>query len=225
LSHTDSDKFNSAVLYSVSAHEYSILAVAANYEENTAEWTVGLSLGDAEGARVVQMPRDHPTYELLAKDLCIKQYGMQYMRARRNVILVSQANASDANRVGLSYKYSTPRWDPWKPVTPFQWICGESNNPHCDIDSVLRGPSWNVAAGDPVDYCLSEKAAEQCQVYFHFPVMVAVIIANLIKVICLWLAGREHKDAALVTIGDAIASFLKIPDQMTGNMSRREGGL
>jgi hypothetical protein len=61
---------------------------------------------------------------------------------------------------------------------------------------------------------------EICRLQFSFPIALAVILSNFVRVVCMavtLLGYKQHK--ALVTIGDAIASFLDEPDTETQKLS------
>lgn len=65
------------------------------------------------------------------------------------------------------------------------------------------------------DYCLSERVDEKCQLYFNPPICLVVILCNVVKVICMFLTIHGNKKRILLTIGDAISSFLSRPDITT----------
>lgn len=66
-----------------------------------------------------------------------------------------------------------------------------------------------------IDYCLSKRAGEDCKLQFSLTIMVVVIICNLIKTICMSIIVWKQDPEPLVTLGDAIASFLDRPDVST----------
>lgn len=66
-----------------------------------------------------------------------------------------------------------------------------------------------------VQYCLAEKTAEKCSLQYSFPLAVVVIVANLAKAILIYLVAYRLRDDPLLTLGDAIASFLWNPDPST----------
>lgn len=68
-----------------------------------------------------------------------------------------------------------------------------------------------------VKTCLSEKIEESCQLFVNIPICVIVIICNIIKLVCMFLATQEDRYEVLITIGDAITSFLQRPDPTTAN--------
>ncbi|KIK55861.1 hypothetical protein GYMLUDRAFT_133161, partial [Collybiopsis luxurians FD-317 M1] len=69
-----------------------------------------------------------------------------------------------------------------------------------------------------VNYCISHPVVPRCQLEFNLPLLVIVIVFNIVKVICMALATGRNNDKPLVTIGDAIASFIDDPDPHTKDM-------
>ena len=66
-----------------------------------------------------------------------------------------------------------------------------------------------------IGYCLSKTVAEHCKLQFSVTIMIVVIICNTIKTVCMTtIAWKQHPEP-LVTLGDAIASFLDRPDVTT----------
>ena len=66
-----------------------------------------------------------------------------------------------------------------------------------------------------LEYCLSRPIEEHCKLQFSLAIMIVVITCNLIKTICMsWMAWKRDPEP-LVTIGDAIASFVNRPDVTT----------
>lgn len=66
-----------------------------------------------------------------------------------------------------------------------------------------------------VDGCLSVKVEEHCQLLFSPLFSIVVIITNLIKVVCIVFIAFYEREPRLLTIGDAITSFLSNPDPIT----------
>ncbi|KAL4893339.1 hypothetical protein BDV59DRAFT_178049 [Aspergillus ambiguus] len=67
----------------------------------------------------------------------------------------------------------------------------------------------------PIDHCLALPARERCQVIFSPIFSLVVICCNAIKLLCIILTARDSRDELLLTVGDAIASFLTRPDPAT----------
>ena len=99
---------------------------------------------------------------------------------------------------------------------------------HCDPSGVINNPQdWLI--GDTeyeflvdspynetrIQYCLSKRVEEHCKLQFSLVVMIVVIICNLMKTICMSTIAWKQDPEPLVTLGDAIASFLDLPDVTT----------
>jgi len=116
----------------------------------------------------------------------------------------------------------------------------ESNPPPEQMWSYLNTTSWVASAGkinvstectplknlandfdaDPlreikVDHCLSIRTSEECRLFYHLPIALVMIICNLIKIVCIWLLLRIDRHDLILTMGDAISSFLQRPDPTT----------
>jgi hypothetical protein len=87
----------------------------------------------------------------------------------------------------------------------------------CDVAKVLENPDKFAVRGYPIDYCLSREWPEKCKVQFSLIILCVVIAGNCIKATCM-LATLYVDIEGLVTIGDAISSFLKTPDETTVGM-------
>jgi hypothetical protein len=72
----------------------------------------------------------------------------------------------------------------------------------------------------PVDYCLSERAEEHCKLQFVPAIAILVTILNLCKAILIFYVafGTTSTEEPLLTMGDAVASFLEEEDHTTKDM-------
>ncbi|OJJ34834.1 hypothetical protein ASPWEDRAFT_39931 [Aspergillus wentii DTO 134E9] len=68
------------------------------------------------------------------------------------------------------------------------------------------------------DGCLSLEADQYCQLFFSLPLALVVIGCNVIKVLCIFFAARIERAETLLTVGDAVSSFLTKPDLTTKGM-------
>ncbi|OAL46160.1 hypothetical protein IQ07DRAFT_198771 [Pyrenochaeta sp. DS3sAY3a] len=98
----------------------------------------------------------------------------------------------------------------------FGWALLETNN-------VSDNQEWhleNSGFGDlnltgPYSYCISEIKQPRCEVQFSLLIMAIVIISNCIKLFLIIFILTRLNEETLVTIGDAIQSFLQSPDPTT----------
>lgn len=89
---------------------------------------------------------------------------------------------------------------------------------YCDLKNALkRADNWETFSYS-VDYCLSEPMEEFCRLEFSMTIMIVIVVCNLIKTICMVLTVWKQKTPPLATIGDAIASFVEVPDRTTKGM-------
>jgi hypothetical protein len=66
-----------------------------------------------------------------------------------------------------------------------------------------------------ISHCLVVEADEKCRLQFSPAITLIVIVCSAIKVACLFLAAQCDQDEVLLTIGDALSSFLSRPDETT----------
>jgi hypothetical protein len=88
----------------------------------------------------------------------------------------------------------------------------------CHIQVVPTG-------GDLADYmlldlqsCLVQKVEEHCSIRYSLPLAIIVTLFNATKVILLWTVALRLLTTPLITIGDAVSSFLEHPDTTTLDM-------
>ena len=76
--------------------------------------------------------------------------------------------------------------------------------------STAEDPS--IFDGTRIQYCLSKGVKEHCKLQCSLVIMIVVIVCNLVKTICMSIIAWKQDPEPLVTLGDAIASFLDRPD-------------
>ncbi|KKZ66920.1 hypothetical protein EMCG_07416 [[Emmonsia] crescens] len=63
-----------------------------------------------------------------------------------------------------------------------------------------------------IEGCLSEKKPESCQLMFSFLIAIIVLGLNIVNIVCIFVTAHDTRADVLLTIGDAISSFLSQPD-------------
>ena len=117
---------------------------------------------------------------------------------------------------------------------PYIWICYnyQKDTPKhypgiwCDPKSMIQKKqdmNWTISGYTnneeyTIQYCLSQPVFERCKVQFGLPIMLTVVGCNLIKCICMVLTLWWQRSPPLVTLGDAIESFLQEVDPSTKDM-------
>jgi len=92
----------------------------------------------------------------------------------------------------------------------YAWQC-----PSGDVNEYTRSSGgWKPFGGSAVE-CWAEKIAESCTLNFSLTLGLIVVTCNATKFICMAMTIWRHREPALITIGDAIQSFLDRPDETT----------
>ena len=170
-------------------------------------------------------------WDNLTNEACIKVYMQDYVTGNTNVLAVTSAlndSSSIVNTTYPAYVYrSVYRWDDTTP-----WICGDntydSHSYTCDTSAVLaEAADWtiNMFKGHdghlwavPIQYCLSQPVEEHCTLQFSLWIITIVIMCNITKLACMLMLLFRQQAKPLVTLGDAVESFLETPDPTTENM-------
>lgn len=102
------------------------------------------------------------------------------------------------------------------------WMCSIPTVPDdnlCQNFQTVQDPrDWSIGqapTATPVQYCLSQPVQEHCKLQFSLAIMIVLISCNLVKAICMGFIAWKRDAEPLVTLGDAIKSFLNQPDPTT----------
>ena len=95
---------------------------------------------------------------------------------------------------------------------PYDWICGYDK--YCDAQKKASEPTWTLRDNE-IDYCLVRYAPQRCALDLSVHLMITVIICNGVKLICFMCCLTLRDFEPLVTVGDAIVSFMERPDPTT----------
>ncbi|KAJ5208178.1 hypothetical protein N7449_002557 [Penicillium cf. viridicatum] len=84
----------------------------------------------------------------------------------------------------------------------------------CDDTSMNESKTYSV------DGCLVIKPEDRCQLLYSPPICIIIALATFLKVVAMFLAARigRHRSPPLLTVGDAVASFMERPDRTTEGM-------
>ncbi|KAL5384274.1 hypothetical protein DPSP01_005420 [Paraphaeosphaeria sporulosa] len=164
-----------------------------------------------------QIQKNASAWERLSNSDCIQAYSNVFLTGRRNVVLIS----SEKNTTNSVLDYGISELDNGGMDNNW-WICSkvqDGGNVKCQPDDLkAKADNWTVW-GYPIDYCLSEKIEDVCEVEFSMDIMVVVIIFNIIKVIAMtWVLLRYNAEDILTTVGDSVSSFLEREDVTTRGM-------
>ena len=154
---------------------------------------------------------------------CAKTYNTDFVSNRGNVFLITKHSSNTTyNNTILAMHISDPRTR-----LPNHWLCSHDLNPlsedWCGSDkpttNLTSGFSWRVkleTVGEvEIAGCKSEVTDEKCKVQFSLDIMIVVICCNLVKACSMIMAVFRSREPTLVTLGDAVDSFLRVPDPTT----------
>lgn len=223
--------WNSAVFSTLASQEYIVFAASPallDVAPGRLNWSAPVpatlyteEIVD-ESNYTLQRFRNASSWDELSNDACIKAYGQEFVSARGDLVAITQdlnLNASVPIEAITSSIFG---------LQPYVWIC-RGLDP-CNINSILaQSATWTISAyaggGSAylgyeytVQYCLSKPVEERCRVQFSIPIMIIVIGCNFLKASCMFLTLWLQKSQPLVTLGDAIDSFLKRVDPSTESM-------
>lgn len=201
--------YNSAVFSTLASQEYSAVAVVPEVIHGGAvDWsTPGL-----------QGFNNSSSWTKLDNTACIKAYAQPFVSAYGDLLLISSSLSLNASNSAVLVVDNGNQ-------QTLEWMC--SNGPPCNINILLSSANNWIINGFPepagyqefaVQYCLSEPKEEHCQMQFSVAIMGIVIVCNLMKAVCMLLALTRQRSQPLVTLGDAIETFLQRADPATAGM-------
>ncbi|KIW75837.1 hypothetical protein Z517_10582 [Fonsecaea pedrosoi CBS 271.37] len=201
--------YNSAFYKSLEANDYNLFFVTQDFIDGKAQQEIQSSL------------LTHPeTWERLEKKECIHSYATTFLTSRRNLILLSNNSTSQANESVLKVDFYTSG-----SVQAFDWICTSDPNMDSKVDMpygshgyILPCETWvskvEAIASQwrpydyDVEYCLSEQVTEKCSYNGNIPIIAIVLSCNAVKIVIMLFVAFRLKDNPLITVGDAVESFL-----------------
>lgn len=223
--------YNSAIFTTLSAREYYAYLVQPEFLTG-APFNITAFTGSSSQEDVHDMSGALNQAEAIAHDLrdgqrrlqnltnmdCIRTYAAEFVSSHANVLAVSSdswiANRpkSDGNsilHVWRSQTHGATNESPW--VCPYG-LCHSTLS-----EMIAEAATWQLG-GWSVTYCLGQPVEEHCKLQFSGAIMVVVIVCNLCKMIIMGYVAWKRPSEPLVTVGDAIASFLDQPDPTTIGM-------
>ena len=168
-------------------------------------------------------------YEDLTPSECTKLYNTDFVSNHRNLFLVTKHRSNTTHNNTLLDMIHVRG----EGVSPSSWMCAYNTtgygriflrrsfscNPSELTTNVTSGLPWRVKLTTleevEISGCKSEKTAEKCKVQFSLWIMIVVICCNLVKACCMVMTVVRSREPTLVTLGDAVDSFLSIMDPTT----------
>lgn len=225
-------RYNSTIFSTTSAMEYNIFLGKGSLGQKPLS-NLHLIAPDSEfraSFEGLHASAQNGALQRLDNSQCVDAFAQTFQTTYSNLLLVT-----DDVKENDTYLYFTTQevFNPWQYLVlpqpqadPYRWLCPGDLFDDCStylptVRSQIAHNNWTVterpdrAISWKVNYCLAEKGRQLCKLQYSFPLIMLIIGFNLVKtcILCyMWLGIR---DAPLLTIGDAIASFLHRPDPAT----------
>lgn len=101
----------------------------------------------------------------------------------------------------------------------YDWIWQESSI-DCTEVARISPDDWRPYNNDTrVSYCLSERTSEHCKLRFSLPIAITTIVFILAKLWVFLSMFYQTSHQPLLTIGDALVSFLQRSDRATSGFA------
>lgn len=159
---------------------------------------------------------------------CINAYATMFPTTRSSLVLIV-GNNETSFPAPFEYDSETNTIDSINQGSgahPFDWICNGNGSAPSNTGAKgscmttfhsLDSSDWRPF-GQKVEYCLSETVPEQCEFMFVPQLAAIVILFNIAKILILLYIFFALQHRPLITIGDAVASFIRNPDSTTDKL-------
>lgn len=88
----------------------------------------------------------------------------------------------------------------------------------CNLTSLKKNASSWTINGFPISYCLADQQPSRCTVQSSSTILIVVILSNIVEVLCMLYAIARVKHKAMITVDDAVVSFLATDCSTTSKM-------
>ncbi|KAK3669847.1 hypothetical protein LTR78_010305 [Recurvomyces mirabilis] len=154
----------------------------------------------------------------LSNSDCIAAYGTSFVAAYNHVLIITSERRNTTNDT-VFWEQQT-EYDPQSGGYPsYFWICNDlsvsSYQESCDIPTARKNATNWTVNGAKIEYCLAAITPPHCKLQFSVQILVTVILMNAAKSLCMFMTLYRQRESTLVTIGDAVSSFLERPDELT----------
>lgn len=148
---------------------------------------------------------------------CANAYAQQYVSKWGDLLILENITrlsyTADAGQTPNLYTSGLPTV---YPSYAWQYPGGS------DCESLRPPNEWKPFDGIAIE-CWAEEIAESCTLNFSLTLGLIVLACNATKFVCMAMTIWRHRKPALITIGDAIQSFLDRPDVTTSGKSLYSG--
>jgi hypothetical protein len=224
--------YNSVVFSSVSVFDYGILHIS----EQAMQLNTTSEMLTTDQKRATNAIRDLMLSQNVVRmenRECSNAYSQEFQTSHGNLALVTSENVRvQIDNRTFNWQDQAEYFSGDDLLRTFgdksnSWRCNDRRNRYTSTKiercNLLSSPTKSALEGwEPMDrrvlYCLSEKVEQHCKLRFSISLASIVITINVIKVIILMIAAFGMKETPILTMGDAVSSFLTKPDVETKEM-------
>lgn len=222
-------RYNSVIFASIGTNNYMVISINSAFltaKSPSFESIIGrMPAADWNMTMDLRKAASNGSLERLDNLACIQAYAQDYVSGRSNVLLIS----TDHNATALPEYYFSDtigniaiNRNTICAQDMFHWICPDLGSGCQDVcRSHLAQVSSDASQWRPhsqpadVAYCLSQPTPQHCKLQFSLPIVIVVLVMNVVKMLLMIYTIFGLDDTPLLTIGDAIASFLDRADPTT----------
>lgn len=218
--------YNSAILASTSVNRYWIefLEESVAIDRNTDSITDPKALSEVE--QIFNMIDDGALVNITLDDF-FNQYGRPFQSSHGTLVFVIPDNFTFPT---TSWQKSNPpafNTETWGGRMSNDWICSYgSQNCNGYINNMRQNPQlWRNPTGlhsKDIRGIYSQTTEESCKLLYSLPLCWIVTVLNLVKAFLMLYVAFGDFEEPLLTIGDAVVSFLRQPDPWTESMCLKQ---
>jgi hypothetical protein len=161
---------------------------------------------------------------------CVAAFAQTYQVSYGKLLLATEyaQNNNSYTLIHTNPVYQPESDSVAKAMLAYPWVCPSdsgsqqvcNNNGSSAVHEWAENKNWTVnvqtgsmiSANYNIQHCLAEPATQHCSLQYSPPSMIAVIVANLVKILILLYIWLGMPRAPLLTVGDGVASFLRRSD-------------
>lgn len=229
--------YNSTFYAAIATNNYNVLYATPDFVSG-AEYDAA-RFPDTRSMNISGFQQNATTWKRFTNQRCIEAYSFDFITEYKNLIaVVSNTSQDNAGSLLDIYVNELPSAQEFNATyDSFPWICNDTaRNP-----SLLTSPDpipcreevknitgtantrWN-SGGYDISYCLAEEVTHpDCHLHFAPQLMGPVVLMNILKCLVTFYVAFRLRDAPIVTLGDAVESFIKHPDPHTRGMCLATG--
>ncbi|KAJ5826906.1 hypothetical protein N7447_003669 [Penicillium robsamsonii] len=210
--------YNSFIYVSINANDFGIVAAPIDFGTNrtdVSDFDVPSNFHHIVGMNATNLYDDliSGKLEKLSNDTCMEAYSSAYQTARSTVVLLTPDLFS-----------SLTVW-PCQVSRDSGGISTSSTYRDSQLSCAIGEYKGNYTIAAPISYmdelrvhtCFSRPITPTCELGCSLPIGLVVMGCIALKLICMLVTALERRSEVLLTVGDALKSFLICPDPYTAN--------